>query len=359
MAVLTYEDKVIIKYLRMKFKHGAKRIVSDHPEKDWKVPTLNDLISKIDTTGDIDRKPGSGRPKSARTDGNIYSVKELISSQEYAPGTHLTPAEITLHLDTASESSVRRIIKDDLKLRALKKIKGQMLSAADTEKRRTRCPRLLRVYTKEVLSTAFFSDEKIFKVQQLYNAQNARVYAHNDTPKSSVDPDRLICERTGFPQYLMVSVAVSKVGKTSLHFVELKAKVDGQYYRNKILKKMIPQMNRLAAGKQYLFMQDGARAHTAGDTVEMLESQDQLQLLRPEMWPPNSPDLNPVDFCIWGELERRVYKGRRITDLDQLKSALQTEWKKFPQDIITNSIDAYTSRLRKVVQEEVGHIEHY
>ena len=113
MAVLAYEDKVIIKYLRTKFKHGAKRIVADHPEKDWKVATLNDLISKIDTTGDIDRKPGSGRPKSAWTDRNIDFVRELICSQDDAPGTHLTPAEIILHIDTASESSVRRIIKGD------------------------------------------------------------------------------------------------------------------------------------------------------------------------------------------------------------------------------------------------------
>ena len=105
----------------------------------------------------------------------------------------------------------------------------------------------------------------------------------------------------------MVSVGVSKLGKTSIYFVDLKEKVDWQYYRNKILKKMIPKMDRLAAGKQYLFMQDGARAHTAGETIELLKSQDHLQPLLPEMWPPNSPDLNPVDFCIWGELERRVY----------------------------------------------------
>ena len=33
--VFSYEDKVIIKYIRTKFGHGARRIVTDHPEYDW------------------------------------------------------------------------------------------------------------------------------------------------------------------------------------------------------------------------------------------------------------------------------------------------------------------------------------
>ena len=84
MAIFTYEDKVIIKYLRDKL-HGAKRIIADHPEKDWKVSVLNDLLRKIETTGEIDRKPGSGRPKSARMDENVELVEELICSQEDKP----------------------------------------------------------------------------------------------------------------------------------------------------------------------------------------------------------------------------------------------------------------------------------
>ena len=119
-------------------------------------------------------------------------------------------------LGDVSESSVRRIIHDELKLRPLKKIKGQKLSSLDCKKRQERCAELLGVYTDEVLETAFFSDEKIFKVQQLYNGQNDRIYAPQDQLKSSVDPKRIICERSGYPMYVMVSVSVSKVGKTKL-----------------------------------------------------------------------------------------------------------------------------------------------
>ena len=106
-------------------------------------------------------------------------------------------------------------------------------------------------------------------------------------------------------------------------------------------------------------MQDGARAHTAGDTIELLERQDQLRPLLPHQWPANSPDLNPVDFCIWGELERRVFKGRLITTIEELKTAIRVEWKAFPQQTIDNAINSFKPRLMKVVTAKGGHIETY
>ena len=104
----------------------------------------------------------------------------------------------------------------------------------------------------------------------------------------------------------MVSVAVSKVGKSSIFFVEPGAKVDGVYYRDKLLASMIPGY------QPYVFMQDVAQSHTANETVRFLNQQRYLTLLQPSMWPPNNPDLNPVDYCVWSALERNVYRGRRF-----------------------------------------------
>ena len=82
------EDKFIIKYLRQKFGYGAKRIIKDHPEKNWGLCNVGYLLKKIDETGDVKRREESGRPKSRRTENNINTVKEQISSQEDKPGTH-------------------------------------------------------------------------------------------------------------------------------------------------------------------------------------------------------------------------------------------------------------------------------
>ena len=89
----------------------------------------------------------------------------------------------------------------------------------------------------------------------------------------------------------MVSVAVSKVGKSTIFFVEPGAKVNGAYYREKLLASMIPEMDRLTEYQRYVLMQDGARSHTANETVRFLNQQRYLTLLQPNLWPPNSPIL--------------------------------------------------------------------
>ena len=40
--------------------------------------------------------------------------------------------------------------------------------------------------------------------------------------------------------------------------------------------------------------------------------------ISPKLWPPNSPDPDPVDYKIWGVLQERVYRVR-IHDVDHLK----------------------------------------
>ena len=57
--------------------------------------SLRIILKKIDETGDVKRREGSGKPKSSRTENNINAVKELISSQKDKPGTHATPNEIS------------------------------------------------------------------------------------------------------------------------------------------------------------------------------------------------------------------------------------------------------------------------
>ena len=155
------EDKIIIRYLRQKFGYGAKRIIKDHPEKNYGLRNVGYLLKKIDEIGDVKRREGSGRLKSSRTENNINAVKELISSQECKPGTHATPNEISKMMDIP-RTSIRRIIAEDVKLQSFKKMKGQRIDTRTKEKRIERCPNLLHVFTKQVLETAFFSDKKFF-----------------------------------------------------------------------------------------------------------------------------------------------------------------------------------------------------
>jgi len=52
-------------------------------------------------------------------------------------------------------------------------------------------------------------------------------------------------------------------------------------------------------------------------TVELLH-QETPNFLAPNLWPPNSPDLNPIDYEIWAVMQRRVYQTQ-IHSVDELK----------------------------------------
>jgi len=54
---------------------------------------------------------------------------------------------------------------------------------------------------------------------------------------------------------------------------------------------------------------------------------------------PNSPDLNPVDYLIWRELQQFVYRRRRIRDIELLKKSpanlLGADWPRRYQSLNT------------------------
>ena len=81
-----------------------------------------------------------------------------------------------------------------------------------------------------------------------------------------------------------------------------------------------------------MFQQDGAPAHRARDTITFLEQQTP-DFIPPTLWPPNLPDLNPVDYSVWRVLQEKVYRSK-IAD----QTRLVNEWAQFDQSIIDAAI---------------------
>ena len=72
--------------------------------------------------------------------------------------------------------------------------------------------------------------------------------------------------------------------------------------------------------------QDGAPTNRTSETVELLKVETP-DFIQPDLWPPNSPDLNPVDYKILGVLQERVYKIS-IKDAEKLRRRIAngTNW---------------------------------
>ena len=107
--------------------------------------------------------------------------------------------------------------------------------------------------------------------------------------------------RSTFSQSIMVSVGMSALGRTGIHFVEPGVEINGAYYRDVLLmQNLLPDIREFS--EYYTFQQDGAPAHRARNTLELLTNKtpDFIPLA---LWPPNS--LNSVDYKIWGVMQEK------------------------------------------------------
>jgi len=154
----------------------------------------------------------------------------------------------------------------------------------------------------------------------------------------------------------MVSVAVSKMDATELMFVDPGVKVNGQYYCNILLfQQMIPAIKQVA-GNTIVFQQDSAPAHRVRNIIQLLQ-RETPDFIGPDLWLPNSPDLNPVDYKIWGIMQQQVYESR-INSIDELKQRLHDVWHGVQQHIIDLAVNQWRQRLTACVSAHGRHFEH-
>lgn len=353
--VFSKDDKILIKSLYEIKGYGARKLLKEFPQKNWTRGGLDTLIRKIRDTGTVERTQGSGRPRSTRTDEAITAVEDLVLSQEDRPQTHRSTRQISREIGV-SQTSVIRIIHEDLELKCLKKRRAQELTAANKLTRLTRSKQLLRRYSKSDVDFIWFTDEKVFTIAAPSNAQNDRIYVPKTKRKKEISAERLLRTRSTFSKSLMVSVGVSKLGQTDLVFVEPGVKINGAYYRDFLLKKELLPTIRQISGDMFIFQQDNAPAHRARDTVQFLKRETPA-FISPDLWPPNSPDLNPVDYKIWATMQQRVYKTK-INDINELRERLSTAWNSIEQSVIDTAIEEWRKRLLACVRANGGHFEH-
>ena len=81
------------------------------------------------------------------------------------------------------------------------------------------------------------------------------------------------------------------------------------------------------------------------------------EFISSDLWPSNSPDLNPVDHRVWGCLQDRVYR-KRVRDVDELKQRLVEVQSHFSQAIIDEAIHEWRKRLLACVRMKGHNFEH-
>jgi len=139
-------------------------------------------------------------------------------------------------------------------------------------------------------------------------------------------------------------------------FVQPGVKVNGDYYREVMLKeKLLPCIKEIL-GDNFIFQQDSAPAHRVHDTVAFLH-REMPDFISPDQCPPNIPDMNPVDYKIWAVMQQRVDE-KCVNDVDERCQHLLSVWHSIGQNVIAEAIDQWRARLTTCVRAKGGHFKH-
>ena len=154
----------------------------------------------------------------------------------------------------------------------------------------------------------------------------------------------------------MVFVAKWPAGRSDLVIFPSRFKSKSATYIEKCLKPLLASLPPYLDLKKIIFHQDLASAHRAKKMQPFLEEFLPLFVRAVETFP-NSPDLNPLDYCLWSVLKEKLDKYNLVPNFDRLSEILRKEWASIPQSVIRDSWESWLLRVRRVERANGFHID--
>lgn len=135
-------------------------------------------------------------------------------------------------------------------------------------------------------------------------------------------------------------------------------KIDGilrkEGYRDILERNAIPSGTRLI-GENFVFQHDNDPKHTSKICREYLEELERQEKIIVMKWPPQSPDLNPIEL-LWEELDRQVRKSTP-NSATALWAQLQDAWKKIEPLTMAKLLERMPRLCAAVIKAKGGHID--
>ncbi len=124
--------------------------------------------------------------------------------------------------------------------------------------------------------------------------------------------------------------AIMSDGKALLPF-SYEGSMDGAKYKKYLQRQALPMLDTTHGKDRYVFTQDGAPVHRSNNVQVYLEGHwGSRGFWSREMWPPLSPNLNPMDFSAWmfvrlpsihtksfSKADKVLEQGTYLTDIGQ------------------------------------------
>ena len=338
------KSKDIQKLVLSKYKNGDNATQISHDLKGaLSRTTVFEWCRMIRTTGSIQLSTPPGCHRLVRTKKMIQKVKRRLNGKK-----RLSTRKLAIELEV-SRSSVQRMLRDDLGCRAFKKRIEPLITDIQKGKRKTFANWIRTNFKKEQTLKFLFSDEKMFDLDGMYNAQNDRIWA---VDRAEADKKGGVKQKRKFPQKVMVWLGACSKGVTPLVILD-KGTVNHERYIKDVLPVALKYGNDVF-GDDWTFQQDGATAHTHALTQQWCKD-NFPSFLDKDHWPPNSPDLNPLDYSIWDgfvyQMDWNKVKSKQ-TLIDELKRAV----KKIRATVVFESCYSWTNRLYRLSENDFNYL---
>ena len=120
-----------------------------------------------------------------------------------------------------------------------------------------------------------------------------------------------------------------------------------------------PDIIQVRSEYPYTFMHDNAPCHTTPEVLKLLEDEG----IRVMKWPPNSPDLNPIEH-LWPDLKHRFYlefcklrstPSTRRTSYQQYEEIIHKLWDTTSRELIRSLMESMPRRCQAVIDNGGGH----
>lgn len=291
----------------------------------------------------ISKKNRSGR-KSTLSNRQISNLKQMVRKKN-AP----TQKSLATHFKT-TRSIITYTLKKKIGVKLIKKPLRHFLSEQMIKKRHRRSFGLYKELNCNKWQKYITVDEAWFYLSNVDGQRRVQYISREETVK-----DANVFEKQAHPKGVMVFMGISYNGVTEPIFVDPGAKINSDYYINNCLKPLIHNAKSLYPDNNWKFHQDSAPAHTSKKTLKFLADEG-IDFLTPEIWTPNSPDLSPCDYFLWGYL-KKILEKRELKTISQLKKIIRTEVQNIPLEMIRDTLKSWPKRCLEVYKNKGHHLK--
>ena len=212
------------------------------------------VIQQFKNTGSYLPKVRSTPPRPVRTPKLINAIRSKLNRNPQSARKMAKEANV-------GHITIQNVLKKDVECLPYKKVKKQLLSGATREKQLTRARLLLQRLADCMQPTVLWTDEKLFTVQAVHNAQNDRVWRQSI---NKIPEKHRISFKRQKPSSVMVWVGVTSSGhKTSLVFIQEGVKINQHIYLSLLKDTVVPWEEKTFGDAGVTLQQDGATSHSA------------------------------------------------------------------------------------------------